>query len=198
MGWLRIELTEAEQGIVQSEGESHAAACLRRRLWVLWRRHCGLKREQAAKVVGVSSVQRDVRLSRDGGLAALRTSERESPPTSELAEHREQIRQSLEQRPARTIAEACQRIKDLTGIERGPTPVRRFLKNLGLKWPMVRAVPVPPTNTWRSMPPPKLCFWTNNGLPCGRRLKRVRARSSSWLPCSDKSPEPATPSDAFA
>ena len=120
MGWLRIELTEAEQGIVQSERETHADVVVRRRLWVLWRRHCGLKREQAAKVVGlaVSSVQRDVSLSRDGGLAALRTSERESPPTSELAEHREQIRQSLEQRPARTIAEACQRIKDLTGIER--------------------------------------------------------------------------------
>ena len=134
------------------------------RLRMLWLLHCGLKREQAAKVVGVavSSVQRDVSLYRDGGLAALRTSGREYQPTSELARHREQIRQSLEQQPARTIAEACQRIQDLTGVERGPTQVRLFLKGLGLKWQMVRAVPVPPKKTWRNMRPTKPCFWTNN------------------------------------
>lgn len=164
MGWLRIELTEAEQRIVQSERESHTDAVVRRRLWVLWLLHCGLKREQAAKVVevAVSSVQRDVSLYRRGGLEALRTSGREYQPTSELAQHRDIIRQSLEQQPARTIAEACQRIKDLTGIERKPTQVRRFLKGLGLKWQMVRAIPVPPQKTWKNMPPTKLCFWTNN------------------------------------
>ena len=49
MGWLRIELTEAEQRIVQSERESHPDAVVRRRLWVLWLLHCGLKREQPQK-----------------------------------------------------------------------------------------------------------------------------------------------------
>lgn len=67
----------------------------------------------------VSSVQRDISLYRGGTLGALRTSRREYQPASELARHQEQIRQSLEQQPARTIAEACQRIKDLTGVERG-------------------------------------------------------------------------------
>ncbi len=76
---------------------------------------------------------------RDGGLEALRTSGREYQPTSELAAYEKLIRKSLEQQPARTIAEACQRIKDLTGVERGPTQVRQFLKGLGLKWQMVRA-----------------------------------------------------------
>ncbi|MBC7816651.1 MAG: transposase [Planctomycetaceae bacterium] len=164
MGWMRIGLTADEQRIVQSERESHTDAVVRRRLWVLWLLHCGLKREQAAKVVGVavSSVQRDVSLYRRGGLEALQTSGREYQPTSELAGHREQIRQSLEQQPARTIAEACHRIKELTGVERGPTQVRRFLKGLGLKWQMVRAIPVPPKKTWRNMPLTKPCFWTKN------------------------------------
>ena len=123
MAWLRIALTEEEQRIVLDERESHTDACVRRRLWVLWLLHCGLKREQAAKIVGVgvSSVQRDVSLYRRSGLEALRTSEREYQPTSELARHQDQIRKSLEQQPARTIAEACQRIKDLTGVERRPT-----------------------------------------------------------------------------
>ena len=164
MAWLRVNLTEDEQRIVQCERESHTDACVRRRLWVLWLLHCGLKREQAAQVVGVavSSVQRDVSLYRGGGLEALRTSGRECQPTSELARHQDVIRQSLEQQPARTIAEACSRIKELTGVERRPTQVRVFLKSLGLKWQRVRAIPVPPQKTWRSTRLTKPCFWTNN------------------------------------
>ena len=164
MAWLRIALTEEEQRIVLDERESHTDACVRRRLWVLWLLHCGLKREHAAKIVGVvvSRVQRDVRLYRRSGLEALRTSGRESAPTSDRARHQDQIRKSLEQQPARTIAEACQRIKDLTGVERRPTQVRQFWKGLGLKWPMVRAIPVPPKKTWQNMPPIKASFWTTN------------------------------------
>ena len=161
---MRIGLTADEQRIVQTERESHTDTVVRRRLWVLRLLHCGLKREQAAKVVGVavSSVQRDVSLYRQGGLEALRSSVREHQPTNELAGYQERIRQSLEQQPSRTIAETCQRIKELTGVERAPTQVRQFLKGLGLKWQTVRAIPVPLKNTWRSMPPTKPCFWTKN------------------------------------
>ena len=73
MAWLRIKLTESEQRIVVGERESHADAVVRRRLWVLWLLHCGLKREQAAEIIGVavSSVQRDIRLYRDSGLKTV-------------------------------------------------------------------------------------------------------------------------------
>jgi transposase len=164
MGWLRIELTDEEQRIVSVEREAHPSDCVRRRLWAIWLLHSGLKREQAAKILGVacSTVQRDVRAYRTGGLEALRTSGREYRPTSELAAHQEQIRQSLQQQPARTIAEACQRIAELTGVRRGPTQVSRFLKGLGLKWQRVRAVPVPPKKVSRSTPPIRPSFSTTN------------------------------------
>lgn len=164
MGWLRIELTEDEQRIVLSERESHPNACVRRRLWAIWLLHSGLKREQAAKILGVacSTVQRDVQAYRTGGLEALRTAGREYRPTSELAAHRDQIRWSLEQQPARTIAEACQRIAALTGVQRQPTQVSRFLKGLGLKWQRVRALPVPPKKTSRNTPPIRRLFSTTN------------------------------------
>ena len=110
----------------------------------------------------MSSVGRDVSLYRRGGLEALRKSGREYQPTSELAAHQNVIRQSFEQQPARTIAEACQRIQELTGVERRPTQVRQFLKGLGLKWQRVRAIPVPPKKTWQSTPPTKPCFSKNN------------------------------------
>ncbi len=164
MAWLRIELTDDEQRIVLNERESHPNVCVRRRLWALWLLHCGLKREQTAKILGVacSTVQRDVWIYRTGGLEALRKSGREYQPTSELAQHQDQIRQSLEQQPARTIAEAGQRIAVLTGVERQPTQVRRFLMGLGLKWQRVRAIPVPPKKTSPSTPPIKQFFSTKN------------------------------------
>jgi transposase len=164
MAWLRIELTEDEQRIVQDERESHPEACVRRRLWALWLLHCGTKREQVARILSVacSTVQRDVAAYRTGGLEALRKSGREYKPTSELANHVDQIRQSLERQPARTIAEACQRIATLTGVERKPTQVSRFLKDLGLKWQRVRAIPVPPKKTSPSTSLIKPHFWTAN------------------------------------
>ena len=160
MAWLRIELTKDEQRIVLGERESHPSACVRRRLWALWLLHCGSKREQAAKILGVacSTVQRDVQAYRTGGLEALRKSGREYQPISELAKHQDQIRQSLEQQPARTIAEVCQRIAALTGVERKPTQVRRFVTGLGLKWQRVRAIPVPPKKTSPSTLPSKPLF----------------------------------------
>ena len=149
MSWLRIDLTAEEQEIVRSEREFHPNPVVRRRLQSLWLLHCGLKREQAARIleVAVSTVERDVSVYRGGGLEGLRESGRKYQPTSELAQHREQIRASLEQQPARTIAEAGQRIKELTGVERKPTQVRLFLKGLGLRWQRVRAIPVPPKKT---------------------------------------------------
>jgi transposase len=71
-------------------------------------------------------------------------------PVSELAAFRDIIRTSFEEQPVSTIAEACNRIEKLTGIRRGPSQVRKFLKDLGLKWQRIRAIPVPPKKTWQS------------------------------------------------
>ena len=68
-------------------------------------------------------------------------------PISEMAAARDLIRASFEKQPATTIAEACQRIFELTGLRRGPSQVRKFLKGLGLKFNRVRAIPVPPQQT---------------------------------------------------
>ncbi|HMB04452.1 MAG TPA: hypothetical protein VKP69_12035, partial [Isosphaeraceae bacterium] len=48
-------------------------------------------------------------------------------PVSELAAYHDVIRSSFEQQPVRTVAEACERIFQLTGLRRGPSQVRKFL-----------------------------------------------------------------------
>jgi len=163
MAWFRVGLTEDEQRVVNEERESHPEPHVRRKMLVLWSLHCGLKRTQAARlaVVGLATVERYVAAYRDGGLAGLRQWNVQGP-VSDLAAYRETIRESFEQQPVSTIAEACVRIERLTGLKRGQTQVRRFLKELGLKWQRIRAIPVPPKKTWRTMSPSRPSFTTPN------------------------------------
>src|SRR3954468_18241543 len=116
MGWLRIELTEEQQRVVNAERDSHPQEHVRRKMLVLWLLHCGLTRQKAAEVAGLgrATVERYVAAFRDGGLAGLRVWE-VPRPESELVAYRDLIRASFEQQPVRTIAEACDRLERLTG-----------------------------------------------------------------------------------
>jgi transposase len=75
-----------------------------------------------------------------------------------MAAYRDLIRESFEKQPVRTVAEACERVFQLTGLRRGPSQVRKFLKDLGLKFQRVRMVPVPPKKTWPSTSPSRPSF----------------------------------------
>ena len=151
MAWLRVQLTEEEQRIVNEERTSHPNERIRERMLVLRLLHSGLTRQKAAEIVGIgrATVQRFVAAFRDGGLDGLRRWD-PNRPESEMAAYRELIRESFENQPVHTVAEACERISRLTGLRRGPSQVRKFLKDLGLKFQRVRVIPVPPKKTWPS------------------------------------------------
>ena len=151
MAWLRIELTRQEQAVVNSERDGHPDAHVRRKMLVLWLLHCGLTRAKAAEVarLGRATVQRYVAAYRDGGLDGLRRWDVRGP-VSDLQAHRDEIKEEFARRPARTVAEAAERIEALTGLRRRPSQTRHFLKGLGLKFQRVRAVPVPPKKRSRS------------------------------------------------
>jgi transposase len=145
MAWFRVQLTDEEQRILNEERASHPHPRVREKMLVLWLLHCGLTRQKAAEVAGVgrATVQRYLAAFRDGGLDGLRQWDVKGP-VSELAADRDLIRASFEKSPVGTIAEACERLYQLTGLRRGPTQVRKFLRDLGLKWQRARAIPVPP------------------------------------------------------
>jgi len=161
MGWFRVQLADQEYRIVNEERLSHPNERIRERMLVLLLLHNGVTREKAGAIVGVgrATVQRYVAAFRDGGLDGLRRWE-PNRPQSEMAAYREMIRESFEKEPVRTVAEACDRIFQLTGLRRGPSQVRKFLKDMGLKFLRVRPIPVPPQKTWPSTSRSKLLFTT--------------------------------------
>ena len=140
-----IDLAESEQATVSSERYAHPDLHVRRKMLVLWAVHTGLSRLQAGQVAGVgrATVQRYLAAYRSGGLDGLRHWG-VIGPVSELARHAEVIKASLSETPVRTVAEAADRIEQLTGISRRLTQTRVFLKDIGFHWQRTRAVPVPP------------------------------------------------------
>src|SRR5262249_34792665 len=113
---------------------------------VVWLLHCGLTRQKAAEIAGLSrpTVQRYVAAYRAGGLNGLRGWGIRCP-VSDLVAHTHAIREALIHRPVRTAAEAAEQIEHLTGLKRELTQIRKFLKTeLGFRWRRARAIPCPP------------------------------------------------------
>ena len=83
-------------------------------------------------MAGVSdaTVDRQVTIYREHGIEGLKRFDWKGP-TSELVSHQASIKERFRLDPRYTSAEACQRIEDATGVKRGRTQVRRFLKNTG-------------------------------------------------------------------
>ena len=125
----RLTFSEEEQQALHKERFEHPHPRVQQRMEVLWLISQGLTYPEAARLgaVAEATVDRYVAVYRQGGLEALREFKWREP-TSALLEHREALEKSFRENPPHTVAEACQRIKEETGIERRPTQVRAFLK----------------------------------------------------------------------
>lgn len=124
----------------------HPDPSVQRRMEVLRLKAHGQKHEQIAELSGLSrpTVQRLLDKYQSGGLAEVR-SYHWPGRTGALDVHQATLEAEFKQRPPHTVAEACDRIEQLTGVRRCPTRVRQFLRErLGLRWRKVAAIPLPP------------------------------------------------------
>ena len=127
----RLVFSAEDQQVLHQERFEHPHPRVQQRMEVLWLVSQGLVYPEAARLAGVSEATADryVATYRHGGLDALREL-KWGNSTSALAEHRDSLEESFRRNPPHTVAEAQQRIKDETGIERGLTQVRAFLKKI--------------------------------------------------------------------
>src|SRR3982750_213044 len=122
---------------------------VQRKMEVLWLKSHGLTHDQIATYANVSrrTVQRYLDEYLQGGLPRLRQC-RWHHPQSALAEHQTSLEQYFREHPVRSAKQAQAVIEQHTGIRRGLSQVRHFLKdNLGLRWRKAGAIPVPPKET---------------------------------------------------
>jgi transposase len=141
-----FEFTEEHWQTIGHDRFYHPDPAVQRRMEILWLKLHGETHERIAVLTDTSrrTVQRALDLFWNGGLDAVRRFHWRQP-TSVLTAHASMLEEEFRQRPPHTVAEACQRIEELTGVVRGREQVRLFLKQrLGLNWRKVAAVPVPP------------------------------------------------------
>ena len=127
----------------------HPHPLVQRKMEVLWLKTHGLPHQQIANLAGVSlrTVQRYLDAYHEGGLALLRRSSWRGPQTV-LLRHERSLEEYFWDHPPRSTKEAAKVIGEQTGVRRGLTQVRAFLKtHLGLRYRKVAAIPVPPKKT---------------------------------------------------
>src|SRR3954453_23489186 len=122
---------------------------VQRKMEVLWLKSHGLTHEAIATYADVyrRSVQRYLDEYIEGGLPRLRRCPG-THPQSILVEHEASLEEYFRQHAPRSVKQARAIIEQRTGVRRGLSQVRHFLKDrLGLRWHQVGAIPVPPKET---------------------------------------------------
>lgn len=166
-------MSEDEQQVVWDHRDCHVDRLVRKRMWALWLLHCGETREKTAEILQVSraTVQRYVAAYRAGGLAGL-ASRGAGATASQGTPFDEKLEAEFRERPARSVAEAGERIKALTGQERRPSQIRHPLRRLGREYRRMRAIPAPPKksgrNTSLTKPPSSTAHCHRHSTPPSR------------------------------
>jgi transposase len=127
----------------------HPEPRVQRKVEVLWLKSHGLRHDRIAAYAGVSrrTVQRHLDEYLEGGLERLCRRPRHQPRAA-LIEHEVSLEEHFEKHPVRSVKHARAIIEQRTGIRRGLTQVRHFLRDrLGLRWRRTGAIPVPPKKT---------------------------------------------------
>jgi transposase len=114
---------------IQHDRYRHPHPLVQRKMEVLWLKAHGLPHHHIARLAACSirSVQRYLDQFEQGGLDAVRRLNWKGKP-SELAAHRGSLEDHLLANPPATAKEAQKAIRELTGIRRGLSQVRAFLK----------------------------------------------------------------------
>src|SRR3954463_12535697 len=127
----------------------HPEPRVQRKIEVLWLKSHGLSHDRIAAYADVSrrTVQRYLDEYLEGGLQRLCRG-RGYQPRAALIEHEVSLEEHFEAHPVRSAKQARAVIEQKTGIRRGLTQVRHFLKDrLGFRWRRTGAIPVPPKKT---------------------------------------------------
>ena len=127
----RLEVTPAQREQIDHDRFHHPCPQIQKRMEVLRLAAHGLPQNQIAQLSGLSipTVQRRLADFRRGGLDAVRRWNYRGRP-SVLRDHAPTLEDYFRQHPPATVAEAQEVIAAKTGIRRGLTQVRAFLKTV--------------------------------------------------------------------
>lgn len=139
-----IKLHFTQQAIDQlfHERYEHPHPLVQRRMEALYLKSQGLKNLQIAQMLRMSrrTLQTWIHIFEKEGVEGIKRFNYKGQ-RSKLHTHTETLEEYFRKHPPKSIQEARLKIEEITGLKRGETPVRKFLKSMGMSLRKTGAVP---------------------------------------------------------
>jgi transposase len=139
---IQLEIKEEDIPALQQGRYSQLHPRVMQKYNALWSKHKGLSNSQICEVAGIcnNTLLSFFKQYNEGGLERLQEI-KFFHPQSEMEVYSGKIEQYFEENPPASIGEAVAKIEELTGIKRGETQVRKFLKDRKFRFLRVGTVP---------------------------------------------------------
>ena len=140
---IQIAFTSEGINYLERERYQHTDPRVRKRIEALYFKSQGKPHKEIMELCSIRSnatLAQWLKLYRDGGVELLKKFNYKGAP-NELKAHESTLKNWFRENPPHTVAQAQKEIERLTGIRRGPTQIREFMKRIGMKIRKVAAIP---------------------------------------------------------
>ena len=139
---IKIKFTSKTIDILFDEFEKNEHHRVRRKMLALYLKSLEFQHQDIERICRISrpTLANYLKDYKEDGIKKLKEI-KFYQPKSELKAHEDELKKYFDQHPPANSNEAKEKIKELTSIERSPTQIRNFLKNIGMKIRKVGFVP---------------------------------------------------------
>src|SRR4051794_33190204 len=139
---ITIDFPPEQTDALHHERFHHPHPRVQLKMEAVYLRSQGLAHHDICRLARISenTLRSYLRQFQEGGVERLKQTDWDGP-TSELSDHRQAIEEHFRNNPPRSTAQAAADIERITGIRRGLTQVRKFLRGMGLKFRKLGMIP---------------------------------------------------------
>jgi transposase len=160
---LQVIIKEEDKKIFAKERYEHPHPRVNQRMDALHLKSKGVSNNAICEIAGIcpNTLLSYFAMYNSGGVEALREINF-NRPKSEMEQYLSEIKAYFTAHPPSSISEAAAKIKEITGLERHKTQVRKFMKGLGFRCLTVGVVPAKALTEEKKTN--KKNIWTTNFL----------------------------------
>jgi len=139
---LQVIIKEEDKAVFARERYEHIHPRVCKRMDALHMKSKGLPNKQICDILDIceNTLLEYFKMYNSGGVEELRKLNF-NRPQSQLVAYKDSLKEYFIENPPSSISEAAAKIKELTGIERKETQVRKFMKSNGFRCLQVGVVP---------------------------------------------------------
>ena len=139
---IKINVTESDKQLLSQERYNHPHPRVMLKMDVVYFKSLGLENDLICKITGVcgNTLREYLKQYNEGGVERLKEVNFYRP-NSELNMYSVTIEKYFTDNPPSSISEASAKIEELTGVKRGETQTRKYLKSLNFRYMKTGSVP---------------------------------------------------------